>query len=124
MLYGQSHSWIQVHFFIISCVIQLSFLLDVQPLKSKVDVANEVINELFLIAIGYHMVLLTGYVVQPQQKLEIGKILLQLVWVMLGFNALMIFIGVRNGIFSIKDRMKKQIHISKELAKAKRLRNS
>ena len=43
----------------------------------------EIINELFLTAIGYHMVLLTGYVVRPEQKTEIGKILLYLVWIKL-----------------------------------------
>ena len=60
---AESQPWIQVHFFIISCVIQISFLLYVKPLISRYDLTNELVNELFLTAIGYHMVLLTGYVV-------------------------------------------------------------
>ena len=77
----------------------MSYLLYVRPLVSKIDLRNELINELFLTAIGYHMVLLTGYVVRPKQKLEIGKILLQLVYAKLGYNGVMLFISLKNSIF-------------------------
>ena len=82
---------------------------------SKFDLRNELINELFLTAIGYHMVLLTGYVVRPKQKLEIGKILLQLVYAKLGYNGLMLFVSLKNSIFEYKNKFKRKLQIQRAL---------
>ena len=93
-----SYAWIQVHSFIISCIIRMSFILHAKPFINDSSIYTEIINELFLITIGYQMVLLTGYVIQPTQKLEIGKILLRLVWTMLIYNGLCIAWGIIKSI--------------------------
>ena len=101
----------------------MSYLLYVKPLVSKFDLRNELINELFLTAIGYHMVLLTGYVVRPKQKLEIGKILLQLVYAKLAFNGIMLLVQLKNAIVEYKNKLKKKLHIDRALDRAFVMRN-
>ena len=64
----------------------ISYLLHVRPFIDKKSIKIEIINELFLTAIAYQMILLTGCVVLTRQKLEIGKILLHIIWLKLLFN--------------------------------------
>ena len=78
----------------------------------------EIINELFLTAIGYHMVLLTGYVVRPEQKIEIGKILLYLVWIKLTYNCIVLILGLMKPIKHKFRLMKRKAYIMKSLREA------
>ena len=122
VIQGIEYSWIQVQFFIIGCVSEMSFLLFSRTMQNKDQHYHSIVNELLLIAIGYHMVLLTGYVVLPEQKYAIGTILLYIVWMMIFLNCSIIMVGFIKGyISSLKEKykvLKRKKLIKKELRRA------
>ena len=74
-----------------------------EPIKDRSCINHEIVNELLLTAIGYLMVLLTGYVVLPQQKQAIGNILLYIVWILLFYNCSNIIVSM---ILQVKLKLK------------------
>ena len=113
-----SQPWVQVHCFVLGCIIWACFILHSKPSQFRKTNVIEVINEVFLLLVGYLTVCLTGSVVYPAQVFYAGIILLYLVGSMIILNmTFILFFMVRGFILKLQKMRRGQL-IGKALRKA------
>jgi hypothetical protein len=104
-----------MNLFIYSSNLYLIYLQHVQPYDESSTVLIETLNEVILLCICYHFILLTDLLSDPTLKFKIGWSLCVCVLAMIVLNlSIIVFVSLRQCYFDLKKKRALKLRAQKE----------